>query len=1000
VLFLVAILTTTVAAQNNPALDLLEQKCARCHTAKEPKGGLSLATHDAILNGGDSGAAIVHGQPDESLLIDLITPNDKGKSAMPDGGPALNPTEIDTVRRWIADGAKWPNDRTLQPEAWWSFRPLHQPKTPTLATTPANGTTVNPIDAFVRSRLNAEQAALSPEADRRTLIRRLSYDLTGLPPTWEEVQAFENNTDPRAYEQLVDRLLASPHYGERWARHWLDVVHFGETHGYDKDKLRLNAWPYRDYVIRAFNDDKPYWQCISEQIAGDVEPQKWPVTIEALGFIAAGPWDFIAHAEVSEDKIDGKIARHLDRDDMVRNTMETFCSLTVGCAQCHDHKFDPISQHDYYSLQAVFAALDRADREYDVHTWDIEKSPRQLREVQTKLIANRVKLLKQIYEKAGTEFQEIDKELIAAKSAKPTRPPEYGYHSAIAPQSNAPKWVQVDLGKPTVLSQIVLIPCEDDFNNIGAGFGFPGLFRIEGASDAEFTEGVITLVDETKEVHHAIDVEPLMFDLADDPDAKTPVRYLRVTATQLAERQNDYIFAMSELQAFAITQTDDDEPPQRINVAAGKPVTALDSVEAPVRWRKSNLVDGLYPRATVSKEKFHSLTVKREAILTATVDESLRDRLQQIEQIIVDYDAILQQLPPPTLVYAGTVHNGTGTFRGTGPDGGEPRVINRLERGDVTRPAEEVEPAAPSCLPISGAFDLPETHSESDRRLALANWLTHQDNPLVWRSIVNRVWQYHFGTGLVDTPNDFGRMGGLPSHPELLDWLAADFRDNGQSFKRLHRLIVLSETYRQSSLPSAESETTSSTLAQIDSDNRLLWRQNRRRLEAEAVRDAILQASGKLDLKLGGPSFQDFVIKKPQHSPHYEYDLYDPTDPATHRRSIYRFLVRSQTQPLMTVLDCADPSIQVAQRNETVSPLQALALLNNRLILVMSQAFAERIQQISADPEKQAREAIRIALQREPDVEELRQLTAFNRQHGLENLCRAVLNMNEFVFVD
>ncbi|HEY6168157.1 MAG TPA: DUF1553 domain-containing protein, partial [Verrucomicrobiae bacterium] len=287
---------------------------------------------------------------------------------------------------------------------------------------------------------------------------------------------------------------------------------------------------------------------------------------------------------------------------------------------------------------------------------------------------------------------------------------------------------------------------------------------------------------------------------------------------------------------------------------------------------------------------------------------------------------------------------------------------------------------------------------------ALSKWLTDPQNPLTWRSIVNRVWLYHFGRGLVDTPNDFGRMGQLPTHPELLDWLAAEFRDGGQSFKKLHKLIVTSATYRQASFgvpPSGGSAAGDSLKAglQTDSDNRYLWRMNRRKLEAEAIRDSVLFVSGKLDLKMGGPSFQDFVIEKPEHSPHYQYHLADPENPATHRRSVYRFLVRSQQQPWMATMDCADPSMLVEKRNQTISPLQALALLNNQLMVVMAKHFAERVEKAGGVNE-QLTLAIRLALARSPNNAELKSLTAYAQQHGLANACRVILNLNEFVFVD
>jgi hypothetical protein len=607
---------------------------------------------------------------------------------------------------------------------------MHRPSVPTVK---QSGWARTPIDLFILAKLEQLGMAPSPEADRATLIRRLFFDLIGLPPTPAQIEGFVHDSRPDAYERLIDRLLASPAYGERWARHWLDVVHYGETHGYDKDKPRPNAWPYRDYVIRSFNSDKPYARFVQEQLAADVLFPDEPSLIPALGFISAGPWDFIGHAEVPETKIDGKVARHLDRDDMATNTIQTFTSLTIQCAQCHNHKFDPISQEDYYSVQAVFAALDRTDR-----TYDTEPAPARMR---------------------------------------------------------------------------------------------------------------------------------------------------------------------AELK--------------------GKP-----------------------------KE--------------------------------------LAALPPPKIAYIGAVHAGEGAFRGTGHDGGKPRPIHVLARGNVLKPGVEVGPGALSTVKqLPGRFNLPSNHREGDRRAALAQWLTDAKNPLTWRSIVNRVWHYHFGKGIVETPNDFGRNGQLPTHPELLDWLAVEFRDNGQSLKGLHRLIVTSATYRQSSAGK-------STCEKIDANNRYLWRMNRRRLEAEAVRDSVLLIAGKLDRTMYGPSFQDFVIDKPEHSPHYEYQLADPEDPKIHRRSIYRFIVRSQQQPFMTTLDCADPSMQVDRRNESNSALQALAMLNNDLMVVMAKHYAQKLEHSGAPVEQ----AYFQCLGRVPTDEERDALREFVRKHGMANVCRVLFNLNGFAFED
>jgi hypothetical protein len=457
-------------------------------------------------------------------------------------------------------------------------------------------------------------------------------------------------------------------------------------------------------------------------------------------------------------------------------------------------------------------------------------------------------------------------------------------------------------------------------------------------------------------------------------------RYVRVTATKLALRQNDYIFAIAELQAFDSAGR---------NLAAGAKVTALDSIEAPVRWRKSNLTDGYAP-GLLTKSDLAKLQKEREELIARVIDADTAKAIANVTAEVTNVDFELAKVPPAGMVYAGTVYNGgSASFRGTGPDGGRPRPIFVLKRGSVQNPGKEVGPGAPSLfVDLSGDFQLPANHRECERRAALARWLTDSRNPLTWRSIVNRIWQYHFGRGIVATPNDFGHMGQLPTHPELLDWLAAEFRDGGQSLKSLHRLMVTSATYRQVSSGDEAFE-------ELDANNTYLWRMNRRKLEAEAVRDAALAVSGKLDRTFYGPAFQDFKVEHPEHSPHYEYHLADPDDLKLRRRSIYRFLVRSKPQPFMTVLDCADPSMQVDKRTETLSPLQALALFNNGFMLAQAKHLADRTKNQGG-----VATAFNLAVGREPTVAERQALEDYAKQFGLANACRVILNLNEFVFVD
>jgi mono/diheme cytochrome c family protein/cytochrome c553 len=964
---------------------IFEAHCIKCHGPEKQKSSYRLDVKAIALNGGDIGTPnIVPGLGATSPLVKFIA-GEVEDMRMPPKGEALAPAEIATLKAWIDSGAAWPDSASAavaDPLDWWSLKPLAAVPPPTGAE--------NPVDAFVRAKLAAQGLNPAPAADARTLIRRLYFDLTGLPPTPEQTEAFVADTAPDAYERLVETLLASPRYGERWARHWLDVVHYGDTHGYDKDKLRPNAWPYRDYVVRAFNSGKPYARFLQEQIAGDVLFPGTADGIEALGFISAGPWDFIGHAEVPESKTDGKVARHLDRDDMVANTIGTFSSLTVHCAQCHAHKFDPIPQEDYYSLQAVFSALDRTDREYyrdDARNARFQDLRRRQRETAAALAALEAPLRTQ----AGEAYADITRRLELPPQIDPANPgqpsPSRGYHSALSPTPDATKWVQVDLGESIEIGRATLVPAHDTFNDIGAGFGFPVRFKVEASDDPEFRAGVKLLWQRYDQTFMADFPNPGRDVFTTGGAAGDGIigRYVRVTVTKLAPRKDDYLFALAELRVTDRAGK---------NVALGRPVTALDSVEVAPRWQKTNLTDGVSPSVLSADEK-KELERARDALLLGFADEPTKSRRAALLAEASRVADELKAFPKPDLVYAGAVHTGSSNFIGTGPTGGRPRPIHVLARGQVTTPGKPVGPGALSALQFAPArFALPPDAGEGERRAALARWLTDPNNPLTWRSIVNRVWHYHFGRGLVDTPNDFGRNGAAPTHPELLDWLAADFRDGGGSLKALHRRIVSSATYRQAVTTNAAAET-------IDSGNTLLWRQNRRKLEAEALRDAVLAASGKLDLTMGGPGWQDFVIERPEHSPHFRYDLADPEDAKTWRRSIYRFVVRSQTQPWMTSMDCADPSMRVDKRNESLSPLQALAMLNNGFIVTQARHLAARAQaERPADLVAQVARAHALALGRPPGADTGTRLVAFAEAEGLPALCRLLLNLNEFTFID
>jgi mono/diheme cytochrome c family protein len=957
---------------------IFEERCVSCHGAHEPKGGFSLTSRKTALAGGDSGPAIVPGQPDEGTLLGYISGD---KPEMPKSGAPLGANEVAAIREWISDGAPWPADMTLVDKSksgpWWSLKPLDRSAVPNVDAAWLR----TPIDAFVLAKHDELGLHHAPEADRRTLIRRLTFDLHGLPPLPDDVDAFVADDRADAYEQLVDHLLASERYGERWGRYWLDIVHYGESHGYDKDKPRPNAWPYRDYVIRALNTDKPYSRFVLEQLAGDVLFPDDPQATVATGFVAAGPWDFVGHMELREGTVDKAIARSNDRDDMLMATMSTFVSLTVHCARCHDHKFDPIPQDDYYRLQAVFAGVDRGDRPYA--DGEVSRQRELALRARAEAANEQSELEKRTAALTSPEVVRLDQriatvvdELAAAHDPfgqavdTPTSPTN-GYHSEISATPTVAKWVQVDLGASLPIEVIRLLPARPtDFADT-PGFGFPPRFRIAISDDPTFAQQDI-VADESKQ------------DFANPGDHSYSVilprpsaRYVRVTTDKLWPRSGDFVFALAEMQVESGGR----------NAAAGAAVSALDSIEGG-RWGKQNLVDGfssrhglpdlalpavsqaLRQRETMQHE-LASLRAERAQRADELVPTLVKEQLAGVRARVAELDERLAALEKDPLVYA---------LKSIAP-----RPIHLLRRGDVKAPAELVEPGALGCLDgLAHDFALTGAQDEGSRRAALAQWIVDPANVLARRSIVNRVWQYHFGAGLVDTPNDFGRMGSQPSHPELLDWLAVEFLEQGESLKKLHKLIVTSSVYRQASDENVEN-------ARFDGANRFLWRQNRRRLDAEAVRDAALAVSGKLDLTMGGPAVRQFAFKD-DHSPIY--------DSAACRRSVYRFIVRSVPDPLMDCLDCADPSLLTPRRNTTLTSLQALAMLNNALFVRQAEHFAARVQAAAHTPAGQIRAAYRLALARSPSADEMQLLLDYTAEHGLANTCRLIFNANEFVFVD
>jgi hypothetical protein len=887
-------------------------------------------------------------------------------------------------------GRAEPGKADAAPKApWWSLRPLQQPPIPDIDLDGFESWPRTQIDRFVLAKLKDKGLRPAPEADKRTLLRRLSFDLIGLPPTPEELDAFLADQSPDAYEMAVDRLLASPHYGERQARHWMDLVHFAETHGHDQDRPRPNAWPYRDYLIRSFNADKPYDRFVQEQLAGDVLFPDDADGIVATGFLASGPWDESSLLNIMEDTSDKRVARLLDRDDMVTTTLSTFLSTTAHCARCHDHKFDPISMKDYYALQAVFAGIDKAERPYETDAQTARK---------------RRELMK---EKARLETlrNTTDPSLLTpeARAEVAAWVKEYA--------AKAPRWTPLEPESATSANGATLTKLPDHSLRSGGKRPETDVYTVVAQTELQGITGIRleVLTDDTlphrgpgRQDNGNLHLNEFTM-RAGPKNAPAEAKRVRLQNPTADFNQDGW--------PIALAIDNRKETAWGIYPKVGQAHRAVFELTEPIAGEGAteltfvleqthgggHLIGRLRLSVTAAPRPLSAsadaLPENVEAAL-AVAAESRTDRQEAELALYVRgqrLDRDLAALPAPRMVYAAANDfKPEGNFR----PAKAPRPIHVLKRGDVNQPLAEAAPGALSCIPgLEPRFRLADPTSEGARRAALARWVADPRNVLTWRSIVNRVWQHHFGRGIVDTPSDFGRMGSLPTHPELLDYLATTFRDDGGSLKRLHRLIVTSAIYRQASRHNVKA-------AAIDADNKYLWRMNRTRLDAESVRDAVLLAADRLDRTMGGASVKQFIEKPGVHvTPSVDYESFDSDRPEAQRRSVYRFVFRTVPDPFFDALDCPDGSQLTPARNESVSALQALALLNNRFMVRMSEHLAGRA---TAGPDLRARvqAAYRFTLGREPTLAEREAVTAYAARHGLANACRVLLNCNEFAFVD
>jgi hypothetical protein len=929
---------------------LLTERCVSCHNAGQAKGGLDLTSTRTAYSGGDSGPAIVPGKPDESLLLEMISlPPTGGRAEMPKKGGPLSAEEVALIRQWIAEGASWPEGHVLRERvkadlSWWSLQPVNRamriPNPPGLLASWAT----NPIDRFVFAKLVEKGLRPSPPAERRTLMRRVSYDLTGLPPTIEDVESFVRDERADAYERLVERMLASPHYGERWGRHWLDIVRFGESRGFERNEIINNAWPFRDYVIRSFNQDKPFPRFILEQLAGDVIGKDNPDVEVGTAFLVTGPYDDVGN----QDEAQAKQIRANTLDDIITATGTAFLGMTIHCARCHDHKFDAIPQADYYRLQATFAGVTHGDREIAT------RSDRRRSEERARTLAARIKALSR--EKTTLEDAIVQRAELDAHGAEP----EYKRPSV------DPHFTE-DRFAPVTARYVRLTALSSDRNPDS-----PAGVRIDEfevwtsgadsknvalASEGARAEGASRVADDFAEAY----APGLTIDGKFDAAWIAPLDP-RLTITLARPCAIDRIvFSSDRLRAF----------PGR---HAYSQFVGEYVIEVSLGGRTWTKVADSSARPPINE------TYRRKRLLrdSATVEE--RQRLEALGKELAEVEQQLEAVRSLPRVWA-------GEFK-------EPKAPSYLMKGgDPSKVGPTIAPAGLDVLsraPIG--YSLAPDAPEAERRLALGRWIGSDDNPLTARVLVNRIWHYHFGTGIVDTPSDFGALGGRPTHPELLDWLAGRLIEHGWRLKPLHREIVLSQAYRQSSASNDAS-------ARVDASARYLWRFPPRRLSAEEIRDTILGLAEKLDLRMGGPGFRLYRYLSDNVS---TYVALDVAGSETFRRAVYHQNARASRVDLLSDFDCPDNSAPAPSRAAITTPLQALTMMNHRFIRDMAQAFADRLEREAGpdDPAGQVRRGFALAFARRPDAAEEQSATELIRRYGLPAFCRALLNSSELIYLD
>ena len=953
-----------VAFFENEVRPILEKRCIKCHGGDKTRGKFSMASREAMLSGGVSGEVIDWQDHMDSLFVVAISYTDVDYEMPPSG--KMPAEEIETLKKWVAAGLPWtPGKEGLlgDPEAagdggpsieagkdYWAYKPTVKPEVPEVDD-PAWAE--HPIDAFIYARLKANGLEPNVPADRIAMIRRASYNLTGLPPTREEVQDFLNDDKPGAWERVIDRLLASKHYGEHWARHWMDLARYAETNGYERDGKKRNIWRYRDYLIRAFNDDTPYDRFIKEHVAGDLLPDRDAQSSIATGFNRLQIWD--------DEPTDRVQARADYIGDIVDTTTSAFLATTMACAKCHDHKKDPITQSDYFAIYAFYNNIQEQVRGRDDAVSEYLRDPFDSEAEQLKVEAwdKRVAGLQKSIGETESAFAKAVGTVFQDKKGKltPVAPTSEQEHQAWRVQATDP-------GENWFTQQFD----DRDWPTAKGGFGY-GVSRKnlpnDWNSDDIYLRRNFRLTEETQ--HLALSI---MSRGATEVHINGILVYQRKKDTGLR-------FEQVQLPAEALS------------------ALVVGSNSLAVKSNKGNgnqwYVDvGLYTGVVdplIAKRAM--IDVKGEEVLGKARLEAYKVQRSELDNLLA---------APPAKPYPAMVLNERGR--------GLPKQQVH-QRGSANALGEEVPARFPLVLggEVPEIPELPEGINANGRRLALADWLASPSNPLTARVMVNRIWQHQFGRGIVRSTSDFGQLGEDPTHPELLDFLAVTFVEQGWSIKEMNKFIMTSKAYQMSS---------SAQQAGLDKDplNNLFWRFDMRRLTAEEFRDSLLAVNGSLNPKQFGPSMYTKMPKEVLATASRPDQAWGTSSEAERdRRSVYIHIKRSLREPLLAALDQAETDSPCPVRFATTVPTQTLITLNSEVMQDEAIVFAQRLKK-EAGPElaDQVRLGLQLVLTREPTEKEVESNVAFvqdiRKEHGLEAdhalklFCLVAYNLNEFVYLD